>query len=78
MTESNNIDENGANPMASTPVDLADLGLDQVAYIRQAVIDNARVWSLHNAAGAQVGAAPTREQAVGAILHNDLMPLYVH
>lgn len=81
MKEPNNIDkadESGVVPLASTPVDLEALGLDQVAYLRRAVINNAQVWSIHNAAGAQVGTAPTREQAVGAILQNDLLPLYVN
>ncbi len=64
--------------LASTPVDLAELGLDQVAYIRRAVIDDASVWSIHDAAGAKVGAAQTREQALGAILQHDMTPLYVN
>ena len=64
--------------LASTPVDLSQLGLNQVAYIRRAVIDEQPVWAIHNAAGDQVGAAQTREQAVGAILQHDLTPLYVN
>lgn len=64
--------------LASTRVDLAQLGLDEVAYIRRAVIDDVPVWSIHNAAGDAVGAAQTREQAVGAILQHDMRPLYVN
>jgi len=67
-----------AQVLASTPVDLASLGLDEVAYIRRAMIDEALVWSIHNAAGAQVGAAQTREQALSAILQHDLTPLDVN
>jgi len=63
---------------ASTQINLADLGLHQLAYVRPSVIDNQHVWSIHNAAGATVGAAPTREQAVGAILQNNLTPHFVN
>ncbi|MEQ8735544.1 MAG: hypothetical protein RIC29_11515 [Rhodospirillaceae bacterium] len=64
--------------LASTQINLAELGLDQLAYVRSSVIDNQQVWSIHNAAGAPVGAAPTREQAVGAILQHNLTPHFVN
>ncbi len=73
-----NKSESGQTQLASTPVDLAQLGLNQVAYISRAVIDEVPVWSIHNAAGDQVGAAQTREQALSAILQHDLTPLYVN
>ncbi|MFL2770575.1 MAG: DUF1150 family protein [Rhodospirillaceae bacterium] len=63
---------------ASFPSDLAALGLDHVAYIRRAVVDNMSVWSIHNAAGVQLGATQTRDQAFGAIIQNDLTPLDVN
>ncbi len=68
----------GEIQVASTPVDLAKLGLNEVAYIRRAVIDETPVWAIHNAAGDQVGAAQTREQALGAILQHHMTPLYVN
>ena len=64
--------------VASTPLNLADIGLNQIAYIRRAVINDRPMWSIHNAAGEAVGAAPTREQALGAILQNYLTPQYVN
>jgi len=64
--------------LASTSVDLASLGLDQLAYIRRSVINNAPVWSIHNARGDTVGAAPSKEEAWGAILQHDLQPVYVN
>lgn len=64
--------------LASTPVDLAKLRLERVAYIRRTMIGETPVWSIHNAAGEQVGAALIREQAWGAVLQNDLTPLYVN
>lgn len=63
---------------ASTQIDLAELGLDQLAYVRQAMVNNKPGWSIHNAAGAAVGAAPTLEQAMAAIIQNDMVPHHVH
>jgi hypothetical protein len=63
---------------ASTQMELAELGLHEVAYARQALVNNKPAWSIHDAAGATVGAAPTREKAMAAILQNDLIPHHVH
>src|SRR5690348_15168834 len=52
---------------ASASVNLAHLGLDRLAYVRRAVIDDVPVWSIYSAAGLPIGAAPTLEQAWGAI-----------
>jgi len=70
--------ELGALQLASTPVDLASLGLNQLAYIRRSVINSAPVWSIHNARGDTVGAATSKEEAWGTILQHDLQPLYVN
>lgn len=64
--------------LASTPVNLAKLGLHEVAYVRPAIVDNVQVWSIHNAAGDAVGVAPTFNQAWAAIVQNDLQPVSVH
>ncbi len=64
--------------IGSTPVNLAELGLNQIAYVRRAVLNDQPVWSIHNAAGAPVGTAPTREQALGAILQHDLTPHHLN
>jgi hypothetical protein len=64
--------------LASSPIDLARLGLNQIAYLRRAVVDDAQVWSIHSAMGHPLGAAPTLEQAWGAVVQNDLQPVFVH
>ena len=66
------------NALALTQIDLADVGLDQIAYIRPVVIDEKPAWSIYNAAGEAVGATPTREQAIVAILQNDLTLHFVN
>ncbi|MSO98707.1 MAG: hypothetical protein EXR11_10895 [Rhodospirillaceae bacterium] len=69
----------GAAPaMASATVNFAQLGLNQVAYIRRAVINNVDVWSIHAATGDAIGAARTFEQAWGAVMQNNLAPVRVH
>jgi hypothetical protein len=81
--EDNDTEDLGVFPevtadMASTPVDLARIGLNQIAYIRRSVVDAQPVWSIHSAAGHPLGAALTFEQAWGAVVQNELQPMYVN
>ena len=65
-------------PLGSTPVDLAHLGLAEVAYIRKTVVNDQPVWSIHSAAGHPLGAAQSFEQAWAAVKQHDLEPLRVN
>ncbi len=65
-------------PVASATVDFARVGLNQVAYIRPAIVNDAPMWSIHAATGDTLGAAETFEQAWGAVKQNNLEPLRVH
>ena len=67
-----------APTLASASVDLARLGLNEVAYVRRAVVDEQPIWSIFSASGHPLGAAPTLEQAWGAIIQNELQPVHVH
>ena len=58
--------------------DLARLGLNQIAYVRQTKVDDQLVWSIFSAAGHPLGAAVTLEQAWGAVVQNELQPVHVH
>jgi hypothetical protein len=64
--------------LASATVDFARLGLNQIAYIRPATVNNAPGWSIHAATGDTLGAAETFEQAWGAVMQNNLAPVRVH
>lgn len=64
--------------LGSAPVDFARVGLNQVAYIRQAVVNDMPVWGIYSASGDTLGAAQTFEQAWGAIKQNNLQPMRVH
>src|SRR5262245_36243368 len=64
--------------VASTPLDLAKMGLTEIAYIRRAVINDTPVWSIHSAAGHPIGAAESFDQAWAAVKQHDLEPVRVH
>ena len=59
-------------------VDLARVGLNEIAYIRPAVVNDEDVWAIFNAAGDPIGAAPTFDQAWGAVRQHDMEPTRVH
>ena len=65
-------------PIGSTPVDLAQIGLAEVAYIRKTVVNDQPVWSIHSAAGHPLGVAHSFEQAWGAVKQHDLEPMRVN
>jgi hypothetical protein len=70
--------DGAAIALGSATVDFARLGLNQVAYVRPALINNMPMWSIHAATGDTLGAAETFEQAWGAVKQNNLEPLRVH
>ncbi|MDX2222583.1 MAG: hypothetical protein SFV21_07545 [Rhodospirillaceae bacterium] len=63
---------------AATPVNLARIGLNQVAYVRRAMVNDVKVWSIHAATGDAIGAAQTFDQAWGAIKQHNMEPLRVN
>lgn len=63
---------------ASTPLELARMGLSEIAYIRQAVVNDVPMWTIHSAAGDPLGAAQSFDQAWAAVKQNDLEPVRVH
>lgn len=58
--------------------DLAALGSRRIAFIKRTEQDGHPLWSIHAADGQPLGAAQTREAAMGAVLQHDLAPLSVH
>ena len=70
--------EGVANALASTPLDISRLGLNQIAYLRRTVVDDEPIWSIYSAMGHPLGAAPSLEQAWGAVVQNDLQPMFVN
>jgi len=62
----------------NTPVDLARLGLSEIAYIRRAIVNDTPMWTIHSAAGDPLGAAHSFDQAWAAVKQNDMEPMRVH
>jgi hypothetical protein len=62
----------------STPLDLARMGLSEFAYIRQALVNDVPMWTIHSAAGDPLGAAESFDLAWAAVKQNDLQPMRVH
>lgn len=64
--------------VASTPVDFARLGITQMAYIRETVVNDMPMWGIFSAAGDPLGAAGSFDQAWGAVQQHNLQPMRVH
>ena len=62
----------------ATPLDLARLGLSEIAYIRRAIVNDTPMWTIHSAAGDPLGAAQSFDLAWSAVRQNDLEPVRVH
>lgn len=61
-----------------TPVDLAKLGVSEIAYIRRAIVNDMPMWTIHSASGDPLGAAHSFDQAWAAVKQNDMEPVRVH
>ena len=61
-----------------SPQDFIALGLDDLAYVRETVIDGQRVFAVHGADGRQLTVLPSRELAVSTVLNHEMTPLSVH
>lgn len=66
------------NAVASTPIDFARVGITQMAYIRETVVNDMPMWGIFSAAGDPLGAAPSFDQAWVAVQQHDLRPMRVH
>ncbi len=61
-----------------SPEDLAELGVQDVAYVKRVVINGKRFCAVHSAAGQQMVLMEDRETAVATVHQYDLEPLSVH
>lgn len=58
--------------------DLAVLGLNDVAYIKDVLVDGKTVYAVHAADGAQIAVMAEREVAFAAVRQNDMEPVSAH
>ena len=64
--------------MATNQVDLESLGLSEVAYLKSAVVDDMSGFAIYAANGVAIGFAPERNQAIAAIMSNEMALAAVH
>jgi hypothetical protein len=57
---------------------LAQLGLQQVAYVKAVVFNGAPGFAIHAADGTPMAVAGDREVAIAAILQHEMLPALVH
>jgi len=61
-----------------SPQDFAAMGVQQIAYVRPAVVNGVTAFTIHAADGTQIGIAPTRDIAFAAVLQHELEPVSLH
>ena len=57
---------------------LAQLGMQQVAYVKQVEVDGNQGFAIHAADGTPMAVAGDREVAIAAILEHEMVPAHVH
>jgi hypothetical protein len=70
--------ENRQNQQSATDFDLQNWGLQQIAYLRPSVVDGMRGFGIFSATGEMIGFAVNRNQALGAMIRNELEPVALH
>ena len=58
--------------------DFALMGMQQLAYVRPAVINGVSAYTIHAADGTQIGLAPSRDVAFAAVKQHELEPVSLH
>lgn len=63
---------------AMTEHAFALLGVEDVAYIKEVIVEGNKLWAIIGADGTSLALAPDRELAFAAALQNDKTPVSVH
>ena len=61
-----------------TQSDWLAFGLDDLAYLKPAVVDGKPVYAIHAADGSQLALAQNREVGIAAMRQHDLEPVSLH
>ncbi len=61
-----------------TESQLQRLGVSQLAYVRQVVVDGSPAFAIHGADGTPMAVAPDRDVALAAIRQHEMIPALVH
>jgi len=61
-----------------SPNDLLVLGLNDIAYLKPAVVDGKKVFAIHAADGSQLAFVESKEVGLAAMQQHDLEPVSLH
>ena len=61
-----------------SPQEFAHFGMQDVAFVRRAVIDEKVCWAIHAADGTEIATMSDRDVALATVRQHDLEPLSVH
>jgi hypothetical protein len=61
-----------------TPLQFAQLGVKQVAYVKPVIFNGTQGFAIHAADGSPMAVAPQLDTAIGAILQHDMLAALVH
>ena len=61
-----------------TADDLAELGVNSIAYIKKKIVDNRKMWFIYAAEGTELAYTDDENKAVSLVLDNELIPMSVH
>jgi len=83
---SSSISQSGENAVANVMMDirhiteaqLAQLGLQQIAYVKPIVFNGTPGFAIHAADGTPMAVADDRDVAIAAILQHEMVPAQVH
>lgn len=64
--------------IARMSIDLANLGVPGLAYIKRVEEESGVAWAIYGAEGTRIGLAPSRDLAFAAVKQHDLEPVSVH
>lgn len=65
-------------PVIHSEIDLANWGINDVAYVKSATINGQSGFTIHAADGTTVALATDKELAIAAVIQNDLQPVSLH
>ncbi|MBR1945979.1 MAG: DUF1150 family protein [Alphaproteobacteria bacterium] len=61
-----------------TADDLAKLGVNTVAYIKQKIVDHRKMWFIYAAEGTELAYTDDENKALSLVIDNELIPVSVH
>lgn len=67
-----------AHHVMLTAADFAQLGSQQLAFVRKVEDEGNEQWAIFSADGTPIGMAPTRDVAFAAVRQHEMEPLSVH